>query len=136
MTVVSSLPTTTHRPAGGGGAAAAAAVPFMSSDAFKARLFLAVACFWPIIVLAMYAASAPQIVKDDIRLKIQQNSPRELLLDKKNEFNKDLRFNFRNILDRVDVMGYGPTHPRLAVVIVGDDNHDILSSVKSLFSYV
>ena len=126
MTVVSSLPTN-HRPVGG------AAAPMMSSDAFKARLFLAVACFWPIIVLAMYAASAPQLVKDDIRMKMQHS--RELL-DKKNEFNKDLRFNFRKILDRVDVMGYGPTHPRLAVVIVGDDNHDILSSVKSLFSYV
>ena len=126
MTVVSSLPTN-HRPVGG------AATPIMSSDAFKARLFLAVACFWPIIVLAMYAASAPQLVKDDIRMKMQHS--RELL-DKKNEFNKDLRFNFRKILDRVDVMGYGPTHPRLAVVVVGDDNHDILSSVKSLFSYV
>lgn len=117
MTVVTSLPTN-HRQPG----------PAAMSDASKARLFLAVACFWPIFVLALFAASAPQL--EEVRMR-----PRELL-DKKNEFNKDLRFNFRKILDRVDVMGYGPTHPRIAVVIVGDDNHQILSSVASLFSYV
>lgn len=42
----------------------------------------------------------------------------------------------RNLLDRVDVLGYGPTHPRVAVVIVGDDRSKILSSVESVFRYV
>lgn len=115
--MVASLPTQNRHPG-----------PAPMSDATKARLFLALACFWPIFILAMFAASAPQL--KDVRMR-----PRELL-DKKNEINKDVRFNFRKILDRVDVMGYGPTHPRIAVVIVGDDNHEILSSVGSLFSYV
>ena len=115
--MVASLPTTNRHPG-----------PAPMSDATKARLFLAMACFWPIFVLAMFAASAPQL--QDVRMR-----PRELL-DIKNEINKDVRFNFRKIMDRVDVMGYGPTHPRIAVVIVGDDNHEILSSVGSLFSYV
>ena len=87
--------------------------PMAISEAGKARTFLALACFWPIFVLAMYAASAPQ-------LKEARESPRTLL-DKNNEINKDVRFNFRKVLDRVDVMGYGPTHPRVAVAIVGDD---------------
>lgn len=103
--------------------------PAPMSGASKARLFLAIACFWPIFVLAMFAASAPQL--KDVRAR-----PRELL-DKKNEFNQDVRFNFRKIMDRVDVMGYGPTHPRIAVVIVGSSksNENILSSVKSLISH-
>lgn len=181
------------------------ATPAMQSDAGKARLFLAVACIWPLFVLALYASSAPQ-------LKETRAHPRELL-DKSNTLNKDIRFQFRKILDRVDVMvsnkiilygvqkwmmmmmhvyafvlkiviwvsawwgfdfsiqtkkepktylrftrnqysyvsnipsfvflenhnewqGYGPTHPRLAVVVVGDDNQKIISSVESLFRYV
>ena len=124
MTVVAALPrhnnNNNNRQKGSG--------PGAMSDASKARLFLAVACFWPIVVLALFAASAPQLA--DVRAR-----PRELM-DSSNEFNKDLRFNFRKIMDRVDVMGYGPTHPRIAVVVVGDDNQNILSSVSSLFSYV
>jgi hypothetical protein len=42
-------------------------------------------------------------------------------------------FQFRKFLDRVDVMGYGPTHPRVAVVVVGDDRAKILASVESIF---
>lgn len=41
----------------------------------------------------------------------------------------------RNLLDRVDILGYGPTHPRVAVVVVGDDRSKILSSVESVFRY-
>jgi hypothetical protein len=43
---------------------------------------------------------------------------------------------FRKYMDRVDVMGYGPTHPRVAVVVVGDDRAKILASVESVFRYV
>ena len=95
------------------------------SDAVKARVFLAVACFWPIFILALFAASAPQL----------RANP-GALIDKKSKINQDLRFTFRKALDRVDIMGYGPTHPRVAVVIVGDDNTKIISSVESLFRYV
>ena len=96
-----------------------------TNDGSMARIFLAVACLWPLFVLALYASSAPQ-------LKEAREHPRELL-DKNNKINQDVRFNFRKVLDRVDVMGYGPTHPRVAVVIVGDNNHKIISSVESLF---
>jgi len=70
--------------------------PVMSSDAGKAKLFLAVACIWPLVVLALYASSAPQ-------LKETRAHPRALL-DKSNKINQDIRFQFRKILDRVDVM--------------------------------
>jgi hypothetical protein len=99
--------------------------PMGMSDASKARMFLALACIWPIFVLALYASSAPQIQE-------AKQNPRALL-DKNNEINKDVRFNFRKVLDRVDVMGYGPTHPRVAVTIVGDDSQKILASVESLY---
>ncbi|CAB9500618.1 acetylgalactosamine 3-beta-galactosyltransferase 1 [Seminavis robusta] len=98
-----------------------------ASDESKARIFLAVACLWPLFVLALFAASAPQ-------LKEARQHPRELL-DKNNKINQDVRFKFRKVLDRVDVMGYGPTHPRVAVVIVGENNEKIISSVESLFRH-
>jgi len=40
---------------------------------------------------------------------------------------------FRKYLDRVDILGYGPTHPRVAVVVVGEDRDDILASIESVF---
>jgi len=43
---------------------------------------------------------------------------------------------FRKYLDRVDILGYGPTHPRVAVVVVGEDRDDILASIESVFRYV
>lgn len=101
--------------------------PFMG-EAAKARLFLAVACFWPVFILALFAASAPQL--QDARAHPSQ------LLDRNNELNKDVRFNLRKMLDRVDIMGYGPTHPRVAIVVVGDENQKILSTVESVFRYV
>jgi len=36
-------------------------------------------------------------------------------------------------LDRVDVMGYGPTHPRVAFVVVGETKEQLIKSVKSIF---
>lgn len=119
MTVVASPAANRHRnkPAG--------LMP--TTNAGKARLSLAIACFWPIFVLALFAASSPQF-------KEERAHPKELL-DKNNEINKDVRFNMRKLLDRVDVMGYGPTHPRTAVVIVGEESNDIINSVESLFSH-
>ena len=65
-----------------------------SVEATKARLFLALACLWPLCLLALFSASAPHV---------EHSSGRQLGVQ------------FRNVLDRVDIMGYGPTHPRLAV---------------------
>jgi hypothetical protein len=97
----------------------------LMNDSAKARMFLAMACFWPIFVLALFAASAPQL----------RANPRALI-DKNSKINQELRLQFRTALDRVDIMGYGPTHPRMAVVIVGDESDKIISSVESLFRYV
>lgn len=75
----------------------------------KARIFLFAACFWPLWILALFGASAPQTeVKDHM--------------------------NLRSALDRVDIMGYGPTHPRVAVVVTGSDRQAIIGSVESVIS--
>lgn len=92
----------------------------------NALLFLFGACFWPIFVLALFAASTPPQLDENTHEKIS-------LFNKKNIINQDVRFNFRNIMDRVDIMGYGPTHPRIAVIIVGNDRTKILSTVESVF---
>ena len=43
----------------------------------------------------------------------------------------------RKLLDRVDVVGYGPTHPRVAAVVVGDssDSEKVITTVESIFRY-
>jgi hypothetical protein len=79
----------------------------------KARLFLFVACLWPLWVMALYGASAPPVNPDG------PNTTRMMKL--------------RSVLDRVDIMGYGPTHPRVAVVLVGDTRESILTSVESVY---
>lgn len=79
----------------------------------KARLFLFVACLWPLWVMALYGASAHSSV------------------DVAGETTRMMKL--RNVLDRVDIMGYGPTHPRVAVVIVGDTRASLLQSVESVY---
>lgn len=82
----------------------------------KARLFLFVACLWPLWVMALYGASAPA------------NN-----VDGPNEVQTTRMMKLRNVLDRVDIMGYGPTHPRVAVVVVGDNRESLLQSVESVY---
>jgi len=91
------------------------------SDSSKARLFLGIACIWPFILLALFASSAPHV---------DTNVPAPTSAAVAN----NLRLNFRNVLDRVDIMGYGPTHPRVAAVVVGDDRDNLVSTVESVFS--
>lgn len=85
------------------------------SNSAKARLLLAVACLWPLLVF-FFASSgknteySPDVVSAELE-------------------------SIRNLLDRVDILGYGPTHPRVAVVVVGDDTSKILSTVESVFRY-
>lgn len=86
-------------------------------DSAKARLLLAVACLWPLLVF-FFASSG----------KNTQQSPDVNVVSAELE-------SIRNLLDRVDILGYGPTHPRVAVVVVGDDTSKILSSVESVFRY-
>lgn len=79
----------------------------------KARLFLGIACLWPLWILALFGASAPQD---------QGRSP---------DATKN-RMSLRSALDRVDIMGYGPTHPRVGVVVTGSDREAIIGSVESV----
>ena len=90
----------------------------LRSDANKARLFLFIACFWPLWILALFASSSANQnfdVHPDHKLR-------------------SAGLQVRNVLDRVDVMGYGPTHPRVAVVVTGEDKANIQSTVESIYS--
>ena len=88
-----------------------------SSDSLKARVFLGVACFWPLLILALFAASAPRVETASSLAALSS----------------DAKSSLRNVLDRVDVLGYGPTHPRVAVVIVGDDAEQLKTTVENVF---
>lgn len=87
------------------------------SNSAKARLLLALACVWPLLVFFFASSGNIQSPNDhDVAYREGLES-------------------IRNLLDRVDILGYGPTHPRVAVVVVGDDTSKILSSVESVFRY-
>jgi hypothetical protein len=91
------------------------------ADSTKARLFLAVACVWPLCLMALFAASARHIATSDELNPSSQH--------------RQLGLQFRNILDRVDVMGYGPTHPRVAFALVGSDMSELETSVESILAH-
>jgi hypothetical protein len=98
------------------------------SDAAKARMFLMLACFWPLMIMALFAASAPNqdALKTAPMAVANSDSP-------PSGSHHENNFNLRNMLDRVDIMGYGPTHPRVAVVIYGEDKIGLVSTVESVF---
>jgi hypothetical protein len=101
------------------------------------RLLLFFVCFWPLAILALFASSAPG--KDHFAPPpgVGQLSPAEAAAvvngneKSKKHFDK---FELRKVLDRVDVMGYGPTHPRVAFVVVGSTKDALIESVESIFS--
>mmetsp|Transcript_19576 Transcript_19576/g.30163 ORF Transcript_19576/g.30163 Transcript_19576/m.30163 type:complete len:932 (+) Transcript_19576:234-3029(+) len=95
------------------------------SQETKARLFLLIACIWPLWVLALFGASSPgQATTPSLTTAAGLvHSPAAI----------SNRLNLRHILDRVDIMGYGPTHPRVAVVVIGDEKDYVVSSVESVF---
>lgn len=90
-------------------------------DPTTARLFLAAAVLWPLCLWALFTASAPTPV--DRRLSTNTTAAASLQLS------------FRSVLDRVDVVGYGPTHPRVAAVVVGDDITSVQRSVDSVLQH-
>ena len=89
----------------------------LRSDSLKARIFLAVACIWPLIVLVVFTGSSSSSIGTNTTVAAEASPALQL----------------RKYLDRVDVMGYGPTHPRVAVVVVGDDRDEVLTTVESVF---
>lgn len=104
----------------------------------KARIFLFIACLWPLWVLALFgASSAGQQPINDAAAAAggAQVSPAAVVAGGGGGANTNNgRFNLRSVLDRVDVVGYGPTHPRIAVVVVGEDADLIQATVESLYS--
>lgn len=98
------------------------------TDRTKANILLAVACFWPLALIALLSASAPHV--EDVPLHAGTAAAPNSGLS----ITTKLRSNLRNVLDRVDVMGYGPTHPRVAFAVVGDDPEQLVTTVESIFS--
>jgi hypothetical protein len=98
------------------------AVLLPQSEAGRARLFLLLACFWPIMVLALFAASSPRFDRATV---VQEAYLAE----------QEISQNIRSVLDRVDVMGYGPTHPRIGVVLIGNNQNHISATIESLLRY-
>ena len=90
-------------------------------DSSKAKLFFAVACIWPLVILALFASSAPHV---DVNSNV--TSPHSISVG-------ESKLNLKHVLDRVDILGYGPTHPRVGAVIVGDDRENLVSTVESFF---
>ena len=121
----------------------------LRNDSVKARLFLLVACCWPFWMLALFAASAPGL-RPDHRIGMASRSRKDgqpnglqdasslassSSLSSQQQQQQHHRFQLRTLLDRVDIMGYGPTHPRVAVVVVGEEKESIVSTVESVFSH-
>ena len=111
------------------------------------RLLLLVACLWPMVVIALFAASAPGQQDSSSSSRSAVSDPAAALsggaaaafeesssIAAGTTTNKSGGFNLRNVLDRVDVMGYGPTHPRVAFVVVGEDRNALIQSIESIFS--
>lgn len=91
--------------------------------ASTALLFLGIACFWPFFFMLLFSLS--KTTTRDLNSEVA--SPASLL-----------RNEVRNVLDRVDVLGYGPTHPRVCAVITGDhatSEVDFAQSIESIFEY-
>ena len=100
----------------------------MHSDTqMVARLFLGLACCWPLVLMALFAASAPHIVGPNTDHHGTSSSSL-------------LRNELRNVLDRVDIMGYGPTHPRTCIVLTAEayrnavSYHDLEATVESILN--
>lgn len=93
------------------------------SDSSKARLLLAFVCVWPLILTAILSGNADR--------------PHDLSKKNNTETAEKPALRLRKLLDRVDVVGYGPTHPRVAAVVVGDssDSEKVITTVESIFRY-
>ncbi len=85
-----------------------------------ARLLLIVACIWPLFSILFSATTTIPNHQDG---SFSHRAAASAALK------------FRDMLDRVDIMGYGPTHPRVVVVIVGDNKDNIRLTVESVFTH-
>ena len=94
-------------------------------------LMLMFACFWPLAILALFASSSTGVGSSlEGGGGGAEVSPLVAVTDNLEKLDK---FEIRKVLDRVDVMGYGPTHPRVAFVVVSETKEALVESVKSIF---
>ena len=108
--------------------------PILDYEKDKARIFLCIACLWPLLLLALIASSSPHVS----RLSGEGGSSSAGQGLEQQDDHNSIRLNLRNVLDRVDIMGYGPTHPRIGVVVTGDKNSQKshwVATVESIFSH-
>jgi hypothetical protein len=122
----SSKKSRTVRNGGNGGVGGSDSMTIGFGQETKARLFLLVACLWPLCVLALFGASSQP---SDTNVA----NPSNIAINGQQQHHSSARLNLRSVLDRVDVMGYGPTHPRVVVVVVGEEPEYVRTSVESVF---
>ena len=93
---------------------------------------LACACLWPLFFMGMFGFFGSTTSRSNLSTGEGPGSTLQL----SDSINPGL--SFRKYLDRVDIMGYGPTHPRVAVVVIGQsgDASKVKSTVASVFGYV
>eukprot|EP00536_Pseudo-nitzschia_multiseries_P005131 jgi/Psemu1/254218/estExt_Genewise1Plus.C_930072 len=101
------------------------------------RFWLLMVCLWPIALLALMASSSPGATQLSSRAIVAPGSlgtNADANANAVTNTSLEAKFHWRSVLDRVDVMGYGPTHPRVAFVVVGETKEALIDSVKSVFS--
>jgi len=100
------------------------------------RVLLLAACLWPFALMALMACSSPRQQQQSLssRAIVAPEMAGAGAMDADADAGGKKEFHWRSVLDRVDVMGYGPTHPRVAFVVVGETTEELIESVKSVFS--
>lgn len=101
------------------------------SESSKAKILLAIACCWPLAVLLILTATGGSSGGSNSSKTSSQDGSVRTPADGIVPALPHLQL--RNIVDRVDIMGYGPTHPRVAIAIVGDNTDALAASVESVF---
>jgi len=110
---------------GGGGTVTGGGLPesILPPRHVQARLLLFLACVWPLFVMTFIGSSSI----DPNSSTGGGNDPNALV--------RNQRLSLRTLMDRVDIMGYGPTHPRVAFIVMGEETEGMKDTVKSIFQF-
>jgi hypothetical protein len=109
-----------------------------------ARFFLLIACIWPVLLVLWFSMTTTTSTINGDSTNNNNNNNNPLSSSNTNGSTRlhaggnaaaTAALKFRDLFDRVDIMGYGPTHPRIAVVIVGDNKDNLLLTVESVFTH-
>ena len=85
----------------------------------KAKLWLLIALLWPVILYAGLRASGKKVGKPKLTTKIGSK----------------LRGQVKSLIQRWESTGYGPSKPRVAIVIVGNVADHVVQSVESVYKH-